>query len=469
LLFASDRIYAALIAAGFRMIKRDNAILAGLNWVTQTAIAFNVLVLSFNSSRAADPPIFHHPNVVLIVADDLGYADLGSYGSRDIRTPNLDRLAQQGVRLTDFYAFPVCTPSRAALITGHYPQNFGFDWVIKADEKNRGLPATGASLPACVKKRGYATALFGKWHLGYKPEFGPNAHGFDEFFGFLTPDLDYYAHTDENGDPGLYENTKRIEANGYLTDLIMDRAVAFIKKTKQQPFFLEVAYNAPHWPFQPPDKPEDKRTKETYGLETGTRADYVRMVERMDDGIGKLLSALDATGAGKNTLVIFLSDNGGDRLSDNTPLFHGKYTLWEGGIRVPCILRWPGVLPAKSVSHQPTIVMDLTASILTAAGVELPASSKLDGEDLIPGMSGRQPSRERTFFWRLQRPDEKFGQWAVRRGRWKYIHDREVDLLFDLTDDIAEKRNVAFQHPETVKELRDAFAVWNRQFSATKP
>jgi arylsulfatase A-like enzyme len=167
--------------------------------------------------------------------------------------------------------------------------------------------------------------------------------------------------------------------------------------------------------------------------------------------------------------VIFLNDNGGDRLSDNSPLFHGKYTLWEGGIRVPCILRWPGVLPANSVSHQPTIVMDLTASILKAAGVELPMCPKLDGEDVIPVLSGRQPPRERTFFWRLQRPDEKFGQKAVRRGHWKYIHDREVDLLFDLKEDIAEKRNLAFQYPEMVKELRDAFMQWNRQFSAAKP
>jgi arylsulfatase A-like enzyme len=441
--------------------------LAALHWAIRVALA--LLVLNFNLTRAADPPTSNHPNVVLIVADDLGYADLGSYGSRDIRTPNLDRLAHQGVRLTDFYAFPVCTPSRAALITGRYPQNFGFDWVINADEKNRGLPATGASLPALLKKRGYATALIGKWHLGFKPEFGPNAHGFDEFFGFLTPDLDYYAHTDENGDPGLYENTKRIEANGYLTDLFTNRAIDFIKKNRGRPFFLEVAYNAPHWPFQTPDNPDDKRTKETYGLETGSRADYVGMVQRMDDGIGKLLSALDATGAGKNTLVIFLSDNGGDRLSDNSPLFHGKYTLWEGGIRVPCILRWPGILPTNSVSHQPTIVMDLTASILGAAGVDLAAGPKFDGEDVIPMLSGRQPPRERTFYWRLERPDEKFGQKAVRRGRWKFIHDREVDLLFDLNDDISEKRNLAFQHPETVKELRDAFEAWNRQFSVTKP
>jgi arylsulfatase A-like enzyme len=403
----------------------------------------------------------------LIVADDLGYGDIGPYGSKQIRTPNIDRLATEGVRLTDCYAFPVCTPTRAALITGRYPQNFGFDWVIKSDEKLRGLPATGASLPALLKKRGYATALYGKWHLGYKPEFGPNAHGFDEFFGFLTPDLDYYAHTDENGDPGLFENTKPIASNGYLTDLITDRAVAFLKKTQCR-FFLEVAYNAPHWPFQPPDKPEDKRTKETYGLDTGTRADYVRMVERLDESIGKVLQAVDSAGATKNTLVIVLSDNGGDRLSDNSPLFHGKYTLWEGGIRVPCIMRWPGVLPAKAVSQQPVIAMDLTASILSVAGVALPAPEAPDGEDVLPILAGTKPPHERTFFWRLPRPDDKFGQNAVRRGRWKYIHDREVDLLFDLTSDIGERRNLAFQHPEVVKSLRAALAEWESKLPPQK-
>jgi arylsulfatase A-like enzyme len=321
-----DSVQREIAETGVNSVRPDS-IKSG-RWVHLLTVLISGIFAqrSFSADQSKAAP----PNIVLIVADDLGYGDIGPYGSMSIRTPNLDRLALEGVRLSDFYAFPVCTPTRAALITGRYPQNFGFDWVIKSDEKLRGLPATGASLPALLKKRGYATALYGKWHLGYKPEFGPNAHGFDEFFGFLTPDLDYYAHTDENGDPGLFENTKPIASNGYLTDLITDRAMTFIKKT-QRPFFLEVAYNAPHWPFQPPDKPEDKRTKDTYGLDTGTRADYVRMVERLDESIGKVLQAVDSAGATKNTLVIFLSDNGGDRLSDNSPLFHGKYTLWEGG------------------------------------------------------------------------------------------------------------------------------------------
>jgi arylsulfatase A-like enzyme len=408
--------------------------------------------------------------VLLIVSDDLGYADLGCYGGKDIRTPNLDRLAEQGVRLTDFYASsPICTPTRASLITGRYPQRFGFDWVIRYDEKDRGLPSRGVSLPQLLRRRGYATALFGKWHLGYKPRFAPNAHGFEEFFGFLAADLDYFAHTDANGDPGLYTNAKPCEEKGYLTDLITGHALAFLKRGRKGPFFLEVAYNAPHWPFQAPDRPDDRRTKTTYGPETGTRGDYVKMVERMDLGVGKLLAALDETGAAGNTLVVFLSDNGGERLSDNGPLFHGKYTLWEGGIRVPCLLRWPGVLPGKKVCRQPAIVMDLTASLLAAAGAAPPPDIPLDGEDVLPVLSGRGPERERTFFWRLPRPDDQFGQKAVRRGRWKYLYDREMELLFDLEQDPGERRNLACRHPEVVKALRTALDAWEGQLSTGKP
>ncbi len=419
---------------------------------------------------AENGPPAGRPNVLLIVADDLGYADLGCYGGKEIRTPHLDRLAEQGLRLTDFYvSSPICTPTRASLITGRYPQRFGFDWVIRYDEKDRGLPSRGGSLPQLLRKRGYATALFGKWHLGYKPRFGPNAHGFDEFFGFLAADLDYFAHTDANGDPGLYTNAKLCEEKGYLTDLITAHALAFLKRDRKGPFFLEVAYNAPHWPFQAPDRPDDRRTKTTYGPEVGTRSDYVKMVERMDQGIGKLLAALDETGAAKNTLVLFLSDNGGERLSDNGPFFHGKYTLWEGGIRVPCLLRWPGVLPEKKVSHQPAIVMDLTASLLAAAGAVPPPDAPLDGEDVLPIFSERRPARERTFFWRLPRPDGPFGQKAVRRGRWKYVYDREMDLLFDLEKDPGERRNLAYRHPEVVKALRSARAEWESRLAAGKP
>jgi arylsulfatase A-like enzyme len=428
-------------------------------WVLLVGLLVAVPLLGQESRKVpgSDAP---KPNVVLIVADDLGYGDLGCYGAADLRTPHLDRLAAGGVRLTDCYASAaVCTPARASLMTGRYPQRDGFEWVIRYGEKDRGLPARETGLARLLKKRGYATGLFGKWHLGYRPEFGPNAHGFDDFFGFLAADLDYYTHRDAFGDPGLYENTRLVEEDGYLTDLITARALAFLKKNAGRPFFLEVAYNAPHWPFQPPDRPDDRRTEKTYGPEIGTRADYVRMVERMDRGVGKLLDALHAAAKAKETLVIFLSDNGGERLSDNGPLFHGKYTLWEGGIRVPCVARWPGVFPAGTVSAQPVVLMDWTASILAAAGVD-PAGLALDGEDVVPVLAGKRPARQRTFFWRLPRPIAYFGQKAVRRGKWKYVYDREMELLFDLEKDVGERRNLAARHPEVVAELRTALAGW---------
>jgi arylsulfatase A-like enzyme len=421
-------------------------------------IAILVVAIAACGARADDRPAAK-PNVLLIVVDDLGYGDLGCYGGKEIRTPNLDRLAGQGIRLTDFYASPVCSPTRASLITGRYPQRFGFDWVIRYNEKDRGLPADGSSLPALMRKQGYATALYGKWHLGYKPEFAPNAHGFDDFFGFLAADLDYFAHTDANGDPGLYANTKLVEEKGYLTDLITDHALRFMNQKRDKPFFIEVAYNAPHWPFQRPDNPGDRRTTKTYGPEFGTREDYCKIVERLDENIGKLMSALDSSGRAKDTLVIFFNDNGGERLSDNRPLFHGKYSLWEGGIRVPCIFRWPGVIPAQSVSHDPAIAMDVTASILAAAGAPKPETG-LDGEDILPILSGNRQPHERTLFWRLPRPDDKFGQKAVRRGKWKYIYDREMDLLFDLSTDVGERHNLAYQHPDTVGDLKKALAEW---------
>jgi arylsulfatase A-like enzyme len=430
-------------------------------------VIVGLLTFVFIERISQPEPKGPRPNILLIVADDLGYGDFGCYGCRDIHTPAADRLAKEGVRLTDFYASPVCTPTRASLITGRYPQNFGFDWVIGYREKDRGLPAKGASLPALLKKEGYATALIGKWHLGYRDEFAPNAHGFDEFFGFLGADLDYYSHKDALGDPGLYHNTKLVEEKGYLTDLITEHSLEFLKKTKQ-PFFLEVTYNAPHFPFQPPDKPEDVRNPRTHGPEIGTRADYVKMVERMEQGIGKLLDALDENHLTKETLVIYFSDNGGDRLADNGPLFHGKYTLWEGGVRVPCIMRWPSVLPAKQDSSQPAIVMDLTATMLAAAGATIPKDDELDGEDIVPLLTGKKPAEERTFFWRLPRPNDHFGQRAVRKGKWKYVYDRETDMLFDLEKDIGERHNVAIQFPDVVKKLRAELGDWEKKLPPTR-
>ena len=423
-------------------------------------------------AQGAPQPRPGKPDVVLILMDDLGYGDLGSYGAPDARTPNIDRLAREGVRLTDAYANgAVCTPTRAALITGRYQQRVGLDWVLTnvPGERERGLPATGTSLPALLKTNGYATGLFGKWHLGWKPEFGPNAHGFDEFYGFLSGAHDYYLDGAENGGtPDLYENATPVRATGYLTDEITRRAVGFITQHASGPFFLEVAYNAVHWPFEPPDQPPRERKGNSgralfqapFDSVPATRDDYVRMLERADRGVGEILAALDRNGLRKNTLVIFTNDNGGEWLSRNAPLFHRKGTLWEGGIRVPLIVMWPDEIPVARTSAQVAITMDVTASILAATGTRLPEGYHPDGIDLLPMLRGASPVVERRLFWRINRPGRL--QFAVRSGRWKMLIDNDQFLLFDLDADPGEHTDLAARHPDIVLRLRNMWVDWRK-------
>jgi arylsulfatase A-like enzyme len=414
------------------------------------------------------------PNVVLVMMDDLGYGDLGSYGAPDVRTPNIDRLAREGVRLTDAYASgAVCTPTRAALISGRYQQRVGLEWVLTVSptDRERGLPALGTSLPALLKTNGYATGLFGKWHLGSKPEFGPNAHGFDEFYGFLGGAHSYYTNRAEiagvgPGAPDLFENTAPVEATGYLTDEITRRAVRFITRHADGPFFLEVAYNAVHWPFQPPDRPPTEAERRAGrpmrqmpdDSVAATRQDYVQMLQRADEGVGEILAALDQRGVTNNTLVVFTNDNGGEWLSRNAPLFHRKATLWEGGIRVPLIMRWPGELPPGKVSGQVAITMDITASILAATDTRPPADYRPDGIDLLPILRGQAPLLERRLFWRWTRPDRQ--QRAVRFGQWKLLVDASQLLLFDLGADPGERTDLAARRPDLVATLRRLLATW---------
>jgi arylsulfatase A-like enzyme len=412
------------------------------------------------------------PNVVLVLMDDLGYGDLGSYGAPDVRTPSIDRLAREGVRLTDAYANgAVCTPTRAALISGRYQQRVGLEWALTLApaDRDRGLAATGTSLPSLLKTNGYSTGLMGKWHLGLKPEYGPNAHGLDEFYGFLSGAHDYYTGgvgAEGSGPSDLYENTTLVAPAGYLTDEITRRAVSFITRHADSRFFLEVAYNAVHWPFEPPDRPpsEAERTSPRRLVQMpddsvpATRQDYVRMLERADRGVGEILAALERHGVANNTLVIFTNDNGGEWLSRNAPFFHRKGTLWEGGIRVPLILRWPQRLPAGTTSAQPAITFDITASILAATRTPLPEGYHPDGIDLLPLLRGDSPAVERRLFWRINRPNRQ--QRAVRSGRWKLLVDGGQYLLFDLAADPAERADLAARHPDIVLALRSALADW---------
>src|SRR5262245_42785200 len=362
------------------------------------------LVLTITAA-AARQPAPAKPNVVLIVTDDVGYGDLGSYGAPDIRTPHIDQLAREGTRFTDFYAAPTCTPTRAALITGRYQQRVRLEVPLPSPPAGgQGLQPTGRSLPQLLKNGGYATALFGKWHLGYRPEFQPNAHGFDQFFGFLSGFIDYYQHTGGDGQHDLYENGQPVHVTGYMTDLITERAVGFIDATAGRPFFLEVAYNAAHWPFQVPDKPSvapgNARFVQPQDADTSTRADYVAVLERADQGVGKILAALDRLNLSRNTLVIYTQDNGGEWLSRNAPFFHRKDTVWEVGVRVPMIARWPGRIPARRTSPQVGITMDLTMTLLAAAGATVPADGKFDGTNLLPVLEGKAQPFERTLFFR---------------------------------------------------------------------
>jgi arylsulfatase A-like enzyme len=424
-----------------------------------------LLALLCLSPAVAGPARPRGPNVVLILTDDMGYADLGCYGCKDIRTPNIDRLAKEGTRLTDFYSNgPVCTPTRAALMTGRWQQRVGLEWAIQPGQKEPGLPARETSLARLLRSAGYRTGMFGKWHLGYRKEFGPNAHGFETFAGLLSGNIDHYAKKEINGEPDWYEDTAPKEARGYSTDLITARAVDFIDRHAKERFFLYLPYNAVHWPFQPPDRPGDIRTRPTWF--DGTRKDYAAMLQRIDEGVGKVLAALDRHGIAGDTLVLFTNDNGGERLSDNGPFFHHKATLWEGGIRVPCILRWKDHVRAGKVSAQAGISMDLTVTILAACGVKPPAGRKLDGIDLLPHLQGER-TRERTFFWRITRPDRN--QKAVRQGHWKYVRDSGYEMLFDLSADPGERKTLAYQRPEKVAELRQKLADWEKEMAKEKP
>ena len=424
-------------------------------------------------TTAGAQPAPARPNVVLIVMDDMGYGDLGSYGSPDIKTPNIDGLAKAGTRLTQFYAnASSCTPTRAGLISGRYQQRLLMERPLGAatsPDGKLGLPATGRSLPQLLKNGGYATALIGKWHLGYEPQFSPLTHGFDAFFGFKSGYIDYYQHTDSTGAADLFENNDPIAAAGYMTDLITQRSVKFIDDHVKAPFFLEVAYSAAHWPCKVPDQPSTAVRNSAHVMpfdeHTDTRESYVKMMERADRGVGEILAALERQGLGSATLVIFTNDNGGEWLSRNAPLFHRKFTLYEGGIRVPMIMRWPGRVPAGQVSNQVGITMDLSATILAAAGANIPPETRLEGVDLLPLVAAGASPSSRTLFWRVNTAG--LNQRAVRDGDWKLLIDGNARLLlFDVSKDIGERDDVAVTNTAVVRRLHQKLLAWEKDVDA---
>jgi arylsulfatase A-like enzyme len=403
------------------------------------------------------------PNIIFILADDLGWGDLSCYGRPDYRTPNLDLLASQGTKFTDAYsASAVCTPTRCGYITGRYPARFkiGLEEPLIATNRDVGLEPGQPTIASLLKQSGYDTALIGKWHLGFRPEWGPNAHGFDEFFGILSGAGDYFLHKNGLGQPDLYENVTPVERNGYLTDLLTERAVSFVKKRRRTPFFLSLHYTAPHWPWQGPKGGESvaftEKTIEPVNMGRGGSLKlYAEMMRSLDEGIGRVMQAIRQAGIDRTTLVIFTSDNGGERFSYQWPFSGAKGDLLEGGIRVPAIVRWPGSVPAGRVTQQMAITMDWTATMLAAAKAD--AHHALDGMDLLPALRGSGALRDRAFFWRI------YDQDAVREGKWKFVRNGEVRRLFNLSIDQHEQADFSQRHPEIAQRLMSEFGKWNDQ------
>jgi arylsulfatase A-like enzyme len=403
------------------------------------------------------------PNIIYIMADDLGYADLSCYGRKDYQTPNLDKLASQGVKFTNAYAGgPLCTPTRTSFMTGRYPARIPVGLreplTLSTNDSLIGLSPGYTSLPTLLKKSGYATYLVGKWHLGFSPACSPLKNGYDEFFGFLGGGIDYISHTNPFGKNDLFENDTPVTKDGYMTDLLMERTIGIIRRKHNNPFFLSLMFNAPHWPSQAPGDKVYPLGNANWRL-GGSPEIYAAMVKSMDDAVGAIMKVLDEEKLSANTVVIFTSDNGGERFSDMGELTGRKALLWEGGIREPAFIRWPGNIPANTVTPQVAITMDWTATILALAKAKPDPRFPLDGIDLMPVCTGKQKSIERTFYWRVfQRNQQK----AIRDGDWKYLKDEKGEYLFDLSKDAGEKNDLKEKEKQIFETLKQKYSEWEK-------
>ena len=453
--------------------------------VTHVLVALLSFVLQPSLTAAFAAETDARPNIVFIMVDDMGYGDLPAYGAKDVRTPHLDQFAAQGVRLTNYYAAGAeCTPTRTALLSGLYPQRIGgmecaigtgnvgrYDDAIRLRESHDlGLPADQSVLASSLKKAGYRTAVFGKWHLGYEPKHNPLNHGFDQFFGFLGGYVDYYRHREFSELDVLFAGRQPVKAKGYMTGLITDRAVTFVEQSPaDDPFFLYVAFSVPHFPFQPPGS-DTGRMVAKENLTKGTRKNYVAMLEDMDREVGRILNSLQARGLTNNTLVVFASDHGAIMPGSNAPFRGFKSGLFEGGIRTACMMRWPGRLPAGVVSDQPAITMDLTTSFIRAGSGKTSAGYKSDGLDIVQHLSEGKPTQERTLGWRAKRGDRVWR--AIRHGHWKHVtrleEGKTEQWLFNLKSDPAEQTNQSASHPRRAAELANLLSKWEAETKHTR-
>ncbi len=404
------------------------------------------------------------------MADDLGYGDIGCYGSTAIATPHLDALAAGGVTFKDFHANgPVCSPTRAALLTGRYQQRCGIEGVVTAkSHRHTGMALEETTFAEVLKTVGYATGIFGKWHLGYSVAFNPAKQGFDEFRGYVSGNVDYHSHIDQLGHEDWWKNEDLVPEEGYCTDLITEHGVDFIERHQDRPFCLYLPHEAPHYPYQGRGDKADRSigaVVATHGSRTDKATAYKEMVEAMDEGVGRIVATVERLGLSENTFLFFCSDNGATPLGSNGPLAGHKGSVWEGGHRVPAIAYWPGTV-APGVTNEIALSMDLFPTMADVAEIALPAEPALDGVSLLPTLTRGAALPERTVYWRFGK------RRAIRRGPWKLLRNpskkgekqaQDTDYrLFNLADDLGETNDLSHARPDLAQELRAALEAWER-------
>lgn len=430
-----------------------------------TGIAATPLLASCLTTRESGA--VEKPNIIYILADDLGYADLSCYGRRDYETPNLDQLAKGGIKFTSAYAnSPVCSPTRLALMTGRYQYRYPAGLEEPLGFADVGLTPELPTLPSELKKLGYQTSLVGKWHLGQLPKFGPLKSGYDEFYGYRSGGVDYFDHS-FIGQDDLWDGDVQVEENGYLTELLGDRAVSQIEQFSklESPFFLSLHFSAPHWPWQSNDDAglaeSERIVKATNPLsilhyDGGDMQTYADMVTSLDHQVGRVMKALKRLNIEDNTIIVFASDNGGERFSDNWPFTGQKGLVLEGGTRIPTILRWPTKVKAGTENDVPIITMDWVPTLLKMAGAESTEGMQPDGVDIADLLSGKS-IEERPLFWRYNLHKQK----AVRLGRFKYVKIGDNEFLFDVVADPMERGNLKYRQPDVFEDLKNRYETWN--------
>ncbi len=418
--------------------------------------------LSLPLGLSAAPAAPARPNVLVILADDLGSADLGCYGG-EIETPNLDRLASQGVRFERFHSFPVCSPTRSGLMTGRSPMRLGIIYTVIRPWASYGLPLEEHIMPQSFKAAGYRTSITGKWHLGHsRAAFLPHNRGFDHAYGHVNGAIDYYTHMRDGG-LDWHRNGKSVREEGYSTDLVAAETVRLIKgRDRSKPFFHYLPFNAPHAPLQAPQELIAKYSR----IQDPTRRRFAAMVDAMDTAVGRVLTTLDQEGIADNTLVLFFSDNGGPiaQGARNTPLRGAKGSVWEGGLRVPAMMRWPGRLKAGSKSAQVATVLDVFPTLAAAAGVQPRNKLPFDGRDLWPSIAGGKTEKREDLFFAIESP--RGIEHAVRSGEWKLVQHAPrgagapANYLFRIEEDPNETNDLAAKHPAVVKDLAARIEKW---------